>query len=197
LNNEQLTKQETEAFEQLDAFESYVKIAETARKFSAPKFDVQSNQEILKKELSGRTKDTPKKLYLQTLMRIAAVLVIGIGLYFSFFSDNNTTIKTIASEKLNHQLPDESKIKLNAVSSLVYDDQNWNNERKVTLQGEAYFKVAKGKKFDVHTSAGIVSVIGTRFNIKQRDDFFKVICYEGVVSVTVDKETKYLYTFYR
>lgn len=192
LNNEQLTKQEAEAFEQLDAFESYVKIAETARQFSAPEFDIQGNQEILKKKLSGRTMSTSRKTMLPVMMRIAAIFVIGIGLYFAFFNEHPTTITTIASEKLDHQLPDESKIKLNAVSSLTYNEKNWNNERKVTLEGEAYFQVAQGKKFDVHTSAGIVSVIGTKFNIKQRDDFFEVSCYEGVVSVTIDDETKYL-----
>ncbi|MFD2565076.1 FecR family protein [Aquimarina rubra] len=192
LNNEQLTKHESEAFEQLNAYDSYIKISETAKKFSAPDYDVESNQEKLKEQLSKRKSPAAKTSFPKILFRIAAIFVIGIGLYFSYFKDYDTTINTIASEKSTHTLPDESKIRLNALSSITYDDKNWDSERKVLLKGEAYFNVAKGKKFDVHTSLGVVSVVGTRFNIKQREDIFEVVCYEGVVSVTVEGQTKFL-----
>ena len=33
------------------------------------------------------------------------------------------------------------------------------------------------------TSEGIVSVVGTQFNVKQRGSFFEVACFEGVVKV--------------
>ncbi|WP_299216005.1 FecR family protein [uncultured Aquimarina sp.] len=192
LNNEQLTKQESEAFEKLDAYDSYVKISETAKKFSAPDYDIASNQEILKKKLSGRKRITSKNSYRKTFLRIAAVFVLGLGLYFSFFKEYDTTIDTVASQKTTHELPDKSIIRLNALSSITYDKKNWDDERKLSLEGEAYFNVAKGKKFDVYTPSGVVSVIGTQFNIKQRDDIFEVTCYEGVVSVTIANQTKYL-----
>ncbi|MHA7058558.1 FecR family protein [Aquimarina sp. M1] len=192
LNNEQLTKQESEAFEQLNAYDSYVKISETAKKFKAPDYHVNSNHEVLKMQLKQRKNVATKISYPKILFRIAAIFVIGIGLYFSFFKEYETTIHTIASEKSTHTLPDKSIIKINALSSISFDEKNWDSERRITLEGEAYFKVAKGKKFDVHTPVGVVSVIGTRFNIKQREDYFEVICYEGVVSVTVDEQTKYL-----
>ncbi len=192
LDNDQLTKQESEAFEQLSAYDSYVKISEAAEKFRAPNYDVSDNLEILTKKITTRKKPVSKTSYPKTLARIAAILIVGIGLYFSFFNDQAITISTIASEKSTVKLPDESIVKLNALSSVIYNQSDWENQRIVTLDGEAHFKVAKGKKFDVHTSSGIVSVIGTEFNIKQRSDFFEVICYEGVVSVTIDKQTKYL-----
>jgi len=192
LDNEQLTKHESEAFNQLDDSDSYMKISKYAKNFSATDFDVEQNRRTLLEKIENSKKTAPKKSYLGTLMRIAAIFVIGIGLYFSFFKEYDTTIHTIASEKSIHELPDKSVIRLNALSSITYDKENWDKERKVTLKGEAYFKVAKGKKFDVHTPRGIVSVIGTRFNIKQRDDFFEVICYQGVVSVSSNGETKYL-----
>ncbi|WP_405205421.1 FecR family protein [Aquimarina sp. LLG6339-5] len=191
LNNDQLTKQESEAFEKLDAYDSYVKISETAKKFSAPDYDTISNLQNLTNDLSKKKQMPKRKSYIKILFPVAAIFVIGIGLYFSFFKQYDTTIKTI-SDKSTINLPDDSMIRLNATSSLTYNEKNWESERKISLQGEAYFKVAKGKKFDVHTPSGIVSVIGTRFNIKQRENFFEVICYEGVVSVAIGDETKYL-----
>ncbi len=192
LDNEQLTKQESEAFEQLDAYDSYVKISETAKKFSAPDYDLKGNQKILKNELDGRKRIIPKNSYLKTFIRIAAIFVIGIGLYFSFFREYDTTFSTLVSETSTTELPDKSTVKLNSLSSITYNKKNWTEERKIALDGEAYFSVATGKKFDVHTSSGIVSVIGTRFNVKQRGDFLEVICYEGVVSVAVADQTKFL-----
>lgn len=192
LNNEQLTKHESQAFEKLDAYDSYLKISETAKKFSAPDYDITGNQEILKQKLSERKRIAPKISYRKTFLRIAAVFVLGLGLYFSFFKGYDTTIDTIASQKTTHELPDKSIINLNALSSISYDKENWDDERKLSLKGEAYFNVAKGKKFDVYTPSGVVSVIGTQFNIKQRDDIFEVTCYEGVVSVTIADQTKYL-----
>lgn len=53
----------------------------------------------------------------------------------------------------------------------------------MTLEGEGFFKVAKGSKFEVETSAGTVSVLGTAFNVKNRKDYFEVVCYEGSVKV--------------
>ena len=49
--------------------------------------------------------------------------------------------------------------------------------------GEAFFDVAKGSKFNVITSEGVVSVLGTQFNVKQRGNYFEVKCFEGVVKV--------------
>ena len=57
-------------------------------------------------------------------------------------------------------------------------------KREVNLVGEAYFKVEKGSQFDVVTWLGKVSVLGTQFNVKQRVNYFEVICYEGLVSVS-------------
>ena len=49
------------------------------------------------------------------------------------------------------------------------------------MEGEGFFKVGKGKGFHVKTNSGVVSVLGTQFNIKTRDSFFEVTCYKGTV----------------
>ncbi|NNK75826.1 MAG: histidine kinase, partial [Maribacter sp.] len=70
-------------------------------------------------------------------------------------------------------------------------EKNWDKDRNVSLEGEAFFKVAKGKRFTVSTAHGTVAVLGTQFNVENREGFFEVTCFEGLVSVTFNsKETK-------
>ncbi len=187
LDSEHLTDQELEAFKNLDAFDSYVKISDTAKKFKAPLYDVDQNLNTLKDNLVHQ-KQKQGSSYLSLLLRIAAVFVLGIGIYFFYPNGDNST-QTLASQKTTIELPDKTFVRLNAVSSIEYQENDWENNRNINLQGEAYFKVAKGKKFDVLTSSGTVSVLGTEFNVKQREDYFEVVCYEGLVSVTYNNQT--------
>ena len=55
------------------------------------------------------------------------------------------------------------------------------------------FKVSKGSLFDVITDAGKVSVLGTQFNVKNRQGYFEVVCYEGSVGVTYKDTVKILF----
>lgn len=64
-------------------------------------------------------------------------------------------------------LSDSTEVWLNADSKLVYPTEFVENERSVFLQGEAYFKVAKGTKpFIVKTDYLQTQVLGTEFNIR-------------------------------
>jgi transmembrane sensor len=87
---------------------------------------------------------------------------------------------------LEHQLPDGSQIALNAGSRIRYDQNNFGSERKVNLDGEAFFSVVKGSKFVVSTRNGNVTVLGTSFNVYSRDNEFIVTCVTGKVKVTSD-----------
>ena len=83
----------------------------------------------------------------------------------------------------NVNLPDETKVTLNAASTLTFDEGSWEDNRIAQLEGEAFFNVSKGSKFTVNTSQGTITVLGTQFNVKQRNEFFEVHCYEGSVEV--------------
>lgn len=65
-------------------------------------------------------------------------------------------------------LCDGTEVWLNANSNFVYPTAFVENERVVTLEGEAYFKVAKDAKrpFIVKTPAVQTRVLGTEFNIR-------------------------------
>lgn len=100
------------------------------------------------------------------------------------------TLNTIATPKGGQyqiNLPDGSRVWLNAASSLRYPVRFSGNERKVTLTGEAYFEVTKAKHlpFIVVTDKQQVEVLGTHFNINAYADEpgTKTTLLEGAVRV--------------
>jgi len=177
LDNE-LSTQELDAFKELEDYDTLVKLSNNMAHFNASDYD--SNIELNK--VLTHIKAKKQNNWLKPFLRVAAVLVITFGFYY-YTTTLDTTLKTLASHKTTIELPDASSIVLNAVSSISYNEKNWDDNREIKLHGEAFFKVAKGSKFKVITEAGIVTVLGTQFNIKQRDNYFEVICYEGSVSV--------------
>jgi transmembrane sensor len=86
-------------------------------------------------------------------------------------------------KKTTFSLPDNSEVVLNSGSEINYKKWNWDNNRHLELKGEAYFRVAKGRKFEVQTNLGKVTVLGTQFNVKARKNRFDVVCFEGRVKV--------------
>ncbi|SMC98688.1 FecR family protein [Pedobacter nyackensis] len=85
-------------------------------------------------------------------------------------------------------LSDGTKVWLNAESTLKFPSSFAGEEqRKVTLKGEAYFEVAKNKKqpFVVSTDKQEVQVLGTHFNINSYPDEVstKTTLLEGSVRV--------------
>ncbi|WP_316828557.1 FecR family protein [Pedobacter miscanthi] len=121
-----------------------------------------------------------------------AYTVSGIGK--SSTADFNT-IETPRGGQYQVNLPDGTKVWLNAGSSLRYPAQFAAAKREVQLQGEAYFEVAKKtihekeasrrSPFIVKTSSQEVEVLGTHFNISsyQEEDNTKTTLLEGMVAV--------------
>ncbi|WCO02401.1 FecR family protein [Psychroserpens ponticola] len=181
-----LNAQELEAFKQLEDYEALTKLDTNLKHFKAPEHNTSESLE----QVLSTIKSNPlnKTNWISTAMKIAAVFVICFGVYF-YTTTLDTTFNTIASQKQSIELPDTSVVELNAMSTLAFNKSNWTSKREVTLQGEAFFKVAKGSQFDVKTEDGIISVLGTQFNVKQRDNYFEVICYEGKVAVTYKANT--------
>lgn len=182
--NDKLTPEEHEAFKALDDYKFYVDIIENAKGFKASNLSKVDDFETLNQKLNIKKHKLSKPLWTNPLLRIASVVVISLGLYFSFFHNQETEINTLAQQKTTIQLPDASKVTLNALSELKFNKYNWDKNREVALKGEAFFKVKKGKTFDVVTSDGTVTVVGTQFSVHQRDNFFEVRCFEGIVKVT-------------
>ncbi|MDT0607976.1 FecR family protein [Croceitalea rosinachiae] len=187
LNNE-LTEEELSEFKKSDEYATYMRISEVAKKIKAPDFDVDGAYAIFQNEhMEITSKVVPFRPYKQFL-RIAAVIAIMLtGSYF-YLNSLDEYFKTGLAEHTEVTLPDNSEIALNADSKISFSEKKWDNERAVQLDGEAFFKVAKGKKFTVSTSSGSIAVLGTEFNVENRDGFFEVTCYEGLVSVSYKEQ---------
>ncbi|QNK61521.1 FecR family protein [Pedobacter sp. PAMC26386] len=98
------------------------------------------------------------------------------------------TIETPVGGQYQINLPDGTKVWLNAASSLKYPTQFAGNERKVELTGEGYFEVSKDKKrpFTVVTDQQQVRVLGTHFNVNayKEEHVIKTTLLEGSVRVS-------------
>lgn len=104
------------------------------------------------------------------------------------------TIETPKGGQYQVDLPDGSKVWLNAGSSLRYPTNFNGNIRSVELAGEAYFEVAKNAKkpFRVVSNNQVVEVLGTHFNISSYidDTSVKTTLLEGSVKVLSTKSNQ-------
>ncbi|MCB0437517.1 MAG: FecR family protein [Mangrovimonas sp.] len=183
-----LSPEELEAFKKLEDYAALTKLSNHLKFFKPEAYATDKELETVMGKIKAQ--NTPTSWF-KPFLRIAAILFLSFSIYY-FASGLDTTIHTLAASKTLVELPDHSSVNLNAGSSLVYNKRAWDDHREVTLDGEAFFKVAKGSKFDVVTSAGTVSVMGTQFNVKERDSYFEVICYEGLVKVSHETQETYL-----
>ncbi len=179
LNNE-LTPEEMEEFKKQPEYAEYEKLIKGMSYFKAPAFDVEKSLAATLEKT--KTNKKSKVIKLSTVFYVAAIAASVLLLVGFFFN----TVNVIAphGQQLAVALPDGSEVKLNAGSNLSYKRFSWFLDRRVALEGEAYFKVSQGNAFTVGTSLGTVEVLGTEFNVKERNEIFEVNCYEGKVSVT-------------
>lgn len=190
--NDDLSSAEKLKFQQEEDYALHQAIIERAAHFKASHFSEVNDFQTFQSNYTPNKVETQHHRWFKSMLRIASILVIAFGIYFSFFYNNLTEITTLASQKTTIELPDQSSVTLNADSQLEYNKTNWNNNRSLNLEGEAYFKVKSGQTFDVITDKGTVTVVGTEFNVKQRHEVFEVQCYEGIVKVTSGSITKQL-----
>ncbi|WP_417214014.1 FecR family protein [Bizionia sp.] len=184
-----LNPQELAAFKALDDFEPLMKLSENLMHFKAPKFDESLAFETISAEISKKQKSKTK--WLKPILKIAALIAISFSVYY-YTTTLDIHITTLTAEKTTFELPDYSEVTLNAQSQITYNKKSWKNQRELTLDGEAYFKVEKGSKFNVQTSSGTITVLGTQFLVENRNDIFEVVCYEGSVQVITDHKNMVL-----
>lgn len=120
------------------------------------------------------------------LTRQGSAKIIKIGDKVCYHPTSNTseieynTITTPRGSQYQVELPDGSRVWINAASSLRFPTAFIGKERRVEINGEAYFEVAKNKSmpFIVKVNDAEVQVLGTHFNVMAYDD-------EGIVNTTL------------
>jgi transmembrane sensor len=128
------------------------------------------------------------------VIRIAGVIILAVSVFWGikgYTSYNNAkdtyvSIQAPAWTRAQFFLPDGTTGWLNSNSGLSYS-MAFNDDRKVKLNGEAYFDVIKDKTPFVVTTGDIsVKVLGTRFNIAAYDneDNVEIVLEEGKIELT-------------
>ncbi|MDO6674246.1 FecR family protein [Tenacibaculum sp. 1_MG-2023] len=181
--NGEISDEELSLLKQDKNFKNLEKIAHYSSHIETPKVDIEKafKEFELKKTTTKKSKVVPLS-YKNFYKYAAAVIVLLVSSYFLLFN-NSVNFSTQYAETKTFNLPDESEVILNANSTVSFNKKDWKNSRDMQLKGEAFFKVKKGKSFTVNTSVGKITVLGTQFNVKERNNYFEVKTYEGLVSV--------------
>lgn len=185
----EMTKSELDAFQKSPDFETYNKIKDISSELEISEFN---SQEVYQNIINRKKKKKVVRLQDLWYMKVAAILVIALGLTLLAKPYISSTEYALAGARKTFLLPDNSEIVLNSGSEIQYKKWNWDKDRSLNLKGEAFFKVAKGEKFTVKTELGTVTVVGTKFNIKSIGENFEVECYEGKVKVAFAEKTLFL-----
>lgn len=188
-----LTDSEKKEFERMDDYELNKRIVDSARCFKAPDFSSEESYKALRNKLDNRKNTKVVKLAsIKTLLQIAAIFLIFFSAVQLYRYNRFTVVETETGQIATLKLPDSSSVSLNALSKITYSKSRWKNKRSVELEGEAFFEVAKGARFDVLGQDAIVSVLGTKFSVNNRENYFEVKCFEGLVNVNRNGENQEL-----
>jgi ferric-dicitrate binding protein FerR (iron transport regulator) len=148
------------------------------------------------------SKRRKRSVFRHTMSRVVAMLILPLLLstvvfgYMVFHKPVPETVYaeiTAAPGTISHfELPDHSKVWLNAGSTLRYPNPFNGDAREVTLTGEGYFEVYSDKEnpFYVATASGAkVMAYGTHFNVNTEDNTVQTVLAEGSVNmVTADRQ---------
>lgn len=170
-------------------FQQFRTIWETSKnmQFNEP-LNAQASLNALKQKIAAR----PKVISIRrnsTWLKVAATLLLICGcawLYFVQFANKQMEVTSIEGVKV-YTLSDGSVITLNRHSILQYPQRFSGNQRMVSLkEGEAFFKISpnKAKPFIINTSGTTIKVVGTSFNVKNKQGKVEVIVETGIVQVS-------------
>lgn len=153
----------------------------------------QENRQYLEESVLLLNKLTRKQRVIKwtrSLVGLAAsvAILLGAGIYIN---KHLSLEKKIIIAQINHStgigqtktinLPDGTITTLNACAQISYPEKFAGDQRLISLEGEAYFKVVKDEKqpFVIRTKQFDIRVLGTEFNVK---------AYEGdeVLSISVE-----------
>lgn len=117
----------------------------------------------------------------------AAVLILLVSavVLLNLNKKPGSVYSTSNGETLKITLPDNSLVTLNANSELTWMESK-NNVREVRLTGEAYFDVRHmdDKPFFVYSNTLSIKVLGTTFNVNNRNGNEEIYLKEGVIQIS-------------
>ncbi len=154
---------------------------------------------IINKRLSFSSSDKKTRKWNMHFVRIAAsvLILLGISAVFYFTRTSNGELAyheliTPKGDMTKIVLSDGSKVWLASDTKFKFPERFESNERRVYLDGMAYFDVShkKGKAFIVDTKEYDIKVLGTTFNVKAFSDenLTETSLIEGKVEIVFDEK---------
>ncbi len=152
-----------------------------SRQLSTPKKEQAVNKHFL------------KKIY-WTYSKAAVLLLLIFISFYSLYTKKtvtpHTAYQTITvpfGQRVNIDLPDGSKVCLNAGTSIKYPVTFNEDVREVIIEGEAYFDIFRNENIPFRVSAGNhkIEVLGTKFNVNVdvSKNRFETALFEGSVKI--------------
>ncbi|UOB16672.1 FecR family protein [Abyssalbus ytuae] len=192
--NRELTLEEERSFKHSESYKSNKSIIEGISKLKVPDEQTwdEAYSEFRQKLQNSDSQKRGTVINLKTIQYLSyaacVILILGLAIFFM----GKTTINTAIGQQQIVTLPDNSVVTMNASSKLAYNKYLFNFTRKLDLNGEAFFEVQKGSDFKVTTHNGQINVLGTKFNVLSREDFFETACFEGKVKVSAGNDNAIL-----
>lgn len=168
---------------------------------------LKTRQQILQKINQKIASHKQPAFYRSRVWKIAAAIsFVLVSLWFFNRADLKQPLRatqelgelktetTKRGEKAILELPDGTKVHVNANSSITYP-LAFQEARTVTLVGEAYFEVTHdaSRPFIVQTRSSAVNVLGTTFNVNARHEAnVEVTLVSGKVKVNSASEESFL-----
>ena len=182
-----LTDREQRDFEASEDFETFKTIAKLSKDLKTPAIRNKKVWEGIEQKTQHTAKIHPLRRW---VLYAAAAAIVGLFGLFFLFQNQTTTYAAPLATKQTFTLPDGSEVTLNASSTLTFKESTFLKNRKLQLEGEAYFKVKEGSNFLVETPNGNIQVLGTDFNIYSRNSKLNVACFVGLVGIYFMDESK-------
>ena len=116
--------------------------------------------------------------FIKIAATLAVIIATGTLLYYLLhsgaFRETHQYKYVATNEAIEEEivLPDGSKVWLNQKSILNITKEFGENQRRVKLEGEAFFEVAKDANtpFIIETSRSSTTILGTSFNMRSYED---------------------------
>lgn len=184
--------------------EEYRKIWDSVGSVSeAGSYDLDAEWALIQQKLPGyetgpsETRTGRSRSLLYYSYRIAAVLILGLVLTFSWFYVTRMAgmVRVVAkNEPVEVVLEDGTRLAVNRNSSIRYKKRFGEAERKVFLSGEAWFDVARDttSPFVIDAGAALVEVLGTRFNVNayKENPVVEITVESGMVALSAKEDQK-------
>ena len=168
-------------------------LGQLARKYTENEVEEAWKKTCIKAKVTPAVKKPLKRGWVSwSMAAVILLLVISNAILLlrdpAVGTDKAIILTSRQGKFVNYTLPDSTVVTLNHNSSLEFPVAFNGDERRVKLNGEGYFDVARdeGKPFIVETGKGIeIKVLGTEFSLQSfsSDDIVQVALISGSVEI--------------